>query len=678
MVASASVASAAFTNIDCSVLADRQVLGGGAPNELPQADCEFIQSIFDNTTMTDSTGWDTADDINNWYGLERTTTGELRFVDLQNNGVTGDASLFTNPSTVAGLIRLDLRNNSLTGDIESWDFSGLTSFNTLRLTNNGTGLIGDISTWVMPSTMLFFQIGDNGFTGDMTNYDTQLPAGIRSFSIGNNDFVGDLTNWDVSGLHLGNGLVLASNEFEGDLGAWTFSATQGALVLSDNKFDGDIPDFTGFPGALLSLGQNKFIASTPAKDAAADAAAGGDISVTQTVPPVISDVLQASASSAVVQLVPYEYGAVGDFNVLYGTTMSGPYTTGPVTTARSAGVNLAISGIVPNTVYYGVVEADTPANAGGNVLVATSTEFLMAIQTAPDLATASDNGTSNTDNVTSVTTPTIEGECIAGATVELYIDGVATGDTGVCTAAGTYSIGLTTALAVGNTYDITHTQEDAATGLDLDESPAVAISITAPVATSSGGGGGGSNKACRDPEALNYKTFGKSDPDRCIYEESTEEKVDNIVKDNEKDEESDDLVERLRALLAQVLAAKITGVETSATCPAFTQYMRFGDRDGAQALSRQNVGVSSTISQVAKLQKELKAQGLYNGPVTGFFGVQTRAAVNAWQVKHASEVLTPWGLQGPTGWFYQSSERWMNELKGCSDSVRLDNGVQLN
>ena len=188
----------------------------------------------------------------------------------------------------------------------------------------------------------------------------------------------------------------------------------------------------------------------------------------------------------------------------------------------------------------------------------------------------------------------------------------------------------------------------------------------------------GSKKACRDPEALNYKTFGKSDPDRCIYEESTEEKVDNIVKENELDEESDDLVERLRALIAEVLAGKVSVVSATATCPAFTQYMRIGDRDGQRAISQQNTGVSTTISQVARLQSELKTQGHYNGPVTGFFGNQTKAAVNAWQVSHRAQVLDPWGLSGPTGWFYQSSERWMNELKGCEDSVQLDNGVQLN
>ena len=106
--------------------------------------------------------------------------------------------------------------------------------------------------------------------------------------------------------------------------------------------------------------------------------------------------------------------------------------------------------------------------------------------------------------------------------------------------------------------------------------------------------------------------------------------------------------------------------------------MKVGDRDGAQALSRQGVGVSTTISEVARLQSELTQQGFYNGPVTGFFGSQTKAAVDAWQIAHKEEVLDPWGLQGPTGWFYQSSERWMNELNGCNDSVTLDIGVELN
>ena len=196
-----------------------------------------------------------------------------------------------------------------------------------------------------------------------------------------------------------------------------------------------------------------------------------------------------------------------------------------------------------------------------------------------------------------------------------------------------------------------------------------------PVISSGGGGGGGSaNKVCRDPEASNYKTFGKSTPSLCEYDD--EEDATVVVTTTT---DTNDLYEQLKALLTQLLAERLNGTATAAdTCPYFTQHMRVGDRDGSRGASAQEAGVSSTISEVAKLQRELTVQGFYSGPITGYYGTLTKAAVERWQVAHRAEVLTPWGLTGPTGWFYQSSERWMNELKGCDDSVVLDNGVQLN
>jgi|GEM_PF-5970961 len=109
----------------------------------------------------------------------------------------------------------------------------------------------------------------------------------------------------------------------------------------------------------------------------------------------------------------------------------------------------------------------------------------------------------------------------------------------------------------------------------------------------------------------------------------------------------------------------------------FTQHMTVGDRDGQPALTKQELDASNIISEVALLQRTLQSQGFYSGAISGYFGVETKKAVDAWQVEHKEEVLDPWGLRGPTGWFYQSSERWMNELVGCEDSVTLDNGTYL-
>lgn len=148
-------------------------------------------------------------------------------------------------------------------------------------------------------------------------------------------------------------------------------------------------------------------------------------------------------------------------------------------------------------------------------------------------------------------------------------------------------------------------------------------------------------------------------------EENSEEEGVFVNDESNKEEDSQD-IEKDEAENAN-----------GATCPVFTQYMRLGDQDGQPALSSQSAGVSTTMREVALLQKTLADQGLYSGPLSGYFGQQTREAVNLWQELHRDQVLAPWGLAGPTGWFYKSSERWMNELLGCSDSVILDNGIYL-
>ena len=49
--------------------------------------------------------------------------------------------------------------------------------------------------------------------------------------------------------------------------------------------------------------------------------------------------------------------------------------------------------------------------------------------------------------------------------------------------------------------------------------------------------------------------------------------------------------------------------------------------------------------QVTALQERLKADGIYSGPVTGYFGSETKAAVEAYQKKHG---LSPIGVVGPS------------------------------
>ena len=117
------------------------------------------------------------------------------------------------------------------------------------------------------------------------------------------------------------------------------------------------------------------------------------------------------------------------------------------------------------------------------MLTANSTEFAMMLQTTPYLEPSSDSGSSNTDNITTDTTPTFSGMCVNGATVVLVVDGVPNTSAAICVG-GVYSMTYDTALLEGD-HDITLMQTVAGTAFPDSAPLAVTIDETAPVLSAS-------------------------------------------------------------------------------------------------------------------------------------------------------------------------------------------------
>ncbi len=105
----------------------------------------------------------------------------------------------------------------------------------------------------------------------------------------------------------------------------------------------------------------------------------------------------------------------------------------------------------------------------------------------------------------------------------------------------------------------------------------------------------------------------------------------------------------------------------SSSCPAFTQYLKKGARDGKNG-----------ISEVSKVQEFLNRKFGLGLVIDGVFGKRTHRAVSDFQSTYFTNVLSPWGLIGPTGWWYQSTRSYANYLEGCTEGVvRLDNTVRI-
>ena len=98
-------------------------------------------------------------------------------------------------------------------------------------------------------------------------------------------------------------------------------------------------------------------------------------------------------------------------------------------------------------------------------------------------------------------------------------------------------------------------------------------------------------------------------------------------------------------------------------CLYFTKYHNLGDKG----------------EEVLKIQIFLASQGLLSGVYTGYYGIETKNAVEKFQTKYADEILTPWDITSPTGYWYKTTRNKANEILGCNEGeVILDNGEKIN
>ncbi|RQO66034.1 hypothetical protein DBR43_27730 [Pedobacter sp. KBW06] len=172
-------------------------------------------------------------------------------------------------------------------------------------------------------------------------------------------------------------------------------------------------------------------------------------------------------------------GTTGDVVVTGGTlgAISGSGLTRTATFTPTAATNAGTVSITVAAATYTDV-AGNNGGAGTTPALTFDTSNPLA-PSAPVLATASDNGFSNTDNITNVVTPVFTGTAEAGSTVNLYdTDGVTVIGTGIATG-GNWSINAST-LAPG-IHTVTATATDAAGNVSpLSTGLAVTIDTTSP------------------------------------------------------------------------------------------------------------------------------------------------------------------------------------------------------
>lgn len=175
----------------------------------------------------------------------------------------------------------------------------------------------------------------------------------------------------------------------------------------------------------------------------------------------------------------------GTFVQTAGTFSSGsiPANSGNVVLTRFANTTITNTPGLNQTVVaqVGSVNADKSQRTTFTGYVSDTTPPVAP--SVPDLAAASDSGTSSSDNLTKITTPTFTGTSEAGATVDIIVGGVVKGS--AVAAGGNYSVTIPGANALSaGTHSVTATATDPG-GNTSPASSALSITVDTSAATPS-------------------------------------------------------------------------------------------------------------------------------------------------------------------------------------------------
>jgi len=103
-----------------------------------------------------------------------------------NAGLVGDLSGWSLP---ASLVTLYLGGTSVSGDVSGWVLPA--SLTTLYLYN--TSVSGDVSGWVLPASLANLSLGGISVSGDVSGW--VLPAGLVNLYLHNTSVSGDVSGW---------------------------------------------------------------------------------------------------------------------------------------------------------------------------------------------------------------------------------------------------------------------------------------------------------------------------------------------------------------------------------------------------------------------------------------------------------------------------------------------------
>ena len=207
-----------------------------------------LYQATDGDNWTNNENWCTDADISEWYGVSVYSTGLVRSLSLNNNGLSGEI-----PSEIGNLtqlVGLYLQNNELSGEIPS-EIGNLTQLVGLYLQNNE--LSGEIPSEIGNLTQLTsLNLYGNELSSDIPAEIGNLTR-LTNLDLAYNDLSGKIPS-EIGNLTQLTTINLYNNELSGEIPSGIGNLTQLTRVsIKNNELSGEIPSEIGNLTQLAGL-----------------------------------------------------------------------------------------------------------------------------------------------------------------------------------------------------------------------------------------------------------------------------------------------------------------------------------------------------------------------------------------------------------------------------------------
>lgn len=605
-------------------------------------------------------------------------TGDANFYDTSSSGsnltITGDANFyeyseFTADSTVQGDVYFECTATNSGGSVfHTTEYQTCVS-NISSSNPNGYYGVGDIIDIYVEFTDTIF------LTGNPTLYMDSSQGGSGSYAT-----VTDLLQsaYNVGSTQIDFQLEILDGMHTTDLDYLNVNSLslEGGTLTDGNSRNASTTLFS--QGATHSLGANKNI-------------------IIDTTDPSISSI--ASSTTATTATITWNTDESSDSKVAYGT-VTGTYTTFSSSPSLVTNHSISLSSLISDTTYYFVVVSKDASNN-----IATSSEHTFITTSSVDITDPTVSLTSPSSGSVSgnITVSASASDDVAVAGVTFYLDNLPIGSEDV---SSPFTISFDTTTKSNGSYTFYAVARDGSNNY----ATSTGISVTINNSSGSGGSGGssGSSSGARSLMPVsspnldnplktndNYspvfcepylkkfmKMGGNNDPEEVkklqIFLNVFEQEILNI--NGIFDAETDLAVRRFQAKYPDILSfwgiKNPTGFVYITTINAINK-IRCEKIKGLSCPYFNSLDYAEKGDFGPKVLKIKKFLTLLEGANLGVgdkFDDELKNAVSNFQKKYKEKILVPWGFALPTGFWYQSTTKVANDLLGCFEPKRLDNG----